>query len=196
MAFTTPGTAVAGDVLTAAFWNTNVRDNVNALKDEADAVGLVLVDSHSFTTAATIDRVGVFSAAYTSYRIIIRITALSVETNIAMRLLSGSTAATANYVGGGIFINTATGAVTGSALTTDRWNILLNRANDSLACDITNPNVAIRTNMLLAGSQGSGFGGFVFNSHTASTEYDGFRLLGLSGSPTYTGTVQTYGYRL
>lgn len=29
MAWTTPGTAVAGDVLTAAFWNTNVRDNLN-----------------------------------------------------------------------------------------------------------------------------------------------------------------------
>jgi hypothetical protein len=29
MAFTTPGTAVAGDVLTAAFWNSNVRDNLN-----------------------------------------------------------------------------------------------------------------------------------------------------------------------
>jgi len=27
MAWTTPGTAVAGDVLTAAFWNSNVRDN-------------------------------------------------------------------------------------------------------------------------------------------------------------------------
>jgi hypothetical protein len=30
MAFTTPGTAVAGEVLTAAFWNTNVRDNFSA----------------------------------------------------------------------------------------------------------------------------------------------------------------------
>jgi hypothetical protein len=29
MAFTTPGTAVAGDVLTAAFWNSNVRDNLD-----------------------------------------------------------------------------------------------------------------------------------------------------------------------
>jgi hypothetical protein len=27
MAWTTPGTATAGEVLTAAFWNTNVRDN-------------------------------------------------------------------------------------------------------------------------------------------------------------------------
>jgi hypothetical protein len=31
MAFTTPGTATAGEVLTAAFWNTNVRDNSNFL---------------------------------------------------------------------------------------------------------------------------------------------------------------------
>jgi hypothetical protein len=31
MAWTTPGTATAGDVLTAAFWNANVRDNLNVL---------------------------------------------------------------------------------------------------------------------------------------------------------------------
>jgi hypothetical protein len=31
MAWTTPGTATAGEVLTAAFWNANVRDNTTAL---------------------------------------------------------------------------------------------------------------------------------------------------------------------
>lgn len=31
MAWTTPGTATAGDVLTASFWNTQVRDNQNFL---------------------------------------------------------------------------------------------------------------------------------------------------------------------
>ena len=31
MAWTTPGTATAGEVLTAAFWNTNVRDNTSFL---------------------------------------------------------------------------------------------------------------------------------------------------------------------
>jgi hypothetical protein len=31
MAWTTPGTATAGEVLTAAFWNANVRDNSNHL---------------------------------------------------------------------------------------------------------------------------------------------------------------------
>ena len=32
MAWTTPGTAVAGDVLTAAFWNLQVRDNLATLR--------------------------------------------------------------------------------------------------------------------------------------------------------------------
>ena len=32
MAWTTPGTATAGEVLTAAFWNANVRDNSNDLR--------------------------------------------------------------------------------------------------------------------------------------------------------------------
>lgn len=31
MAWTTPGTAVAGEVLTASRWNTDVRDNTNQL---------------------------------------------------------------------------------------------------------------------------------------------------------------------
>jgi len=34
MAYTTPGTAVAGDVLTASFWNSNVRDNIAQLNSD------------------------------------------------------------------------------------------------------------------------------------------------------------------
>jgi len=33
MAWTTPGTAVAGSVLTSAFWNAQVRDNLNSHED-------------------------------------------------------------------------------------------------------------------------------------------------------------------
>lgn len=40
MAWTTPGTAVAGDVLTAAFWNTQVRDNSLALYGSIKRLGL------------------------------------------------------------------------------------------------------------------------------------------------------------
>jgi hypothetical protein len=38
MAWTTPGTAVAGDVLTAAFWNSNVRDNLNDVDTYVDPI--------------------------------------------------------------------------------------------------------------------------------------------------------------
>jgi hypothetical protein len=50
MPFTTPGTAVAGDVLTAAFWNSNVRDNMLFLP--RGVLGLATTTSY-FTTSAT-----------------------------------------------------------------------------------------------------------------------------------------------
>jgi hypothetical protein len=57
MAFTTPGTAVAGSVLTSAFWNTNVRDNTNALYQSAQRIGY-----QTRTTDATISATS-FAAA-------------------------------------------------------------------------------------------------------------------------------------
>jgi len=48
MAFTTPGTAVAGEVLTAAFWNTQVRDNINSLVVAGTALPTSPTDGESF----------------------------------------------------------------------------------------------------------------------------------------------------
>ena len=48
MAWTTPGTAVAGDVLTAAFWNLQVRDNMNSLVEAGTALPSSPVDQQSF----------------------------------------------------------------------------------------------------------------------------------------------------
>ena len=54
MAWTTPGTAVAGDVLTAARWNTDVRDNTLSL-----ARGIVaratITNSQNTTSASPVD---------------------------------------------------------------------------------------------------------------------------------------------
>jgi hypothetical protein len=38
MAWTTPGTATAGSVLTASFWNTQVRDNLNDIDTYVDPI--------------------------------------------------------------------------------------------------------------------------------------------------------------
>jgi hypothetical protein len=48
MAWTTPGTATAGEVLTAAFWNENVRDNFNAL----NTVGFLMGSASSTQTGS------------------------------------------------------------------------------------------------------------------------------------------------
>ena len=48
MAWTTPGTATAGEVLTAAFWNLQVRDNMNSLVEAGTALPSSPVDGQSF----------------------------------------------------------------------------------------------------------------------------------------------------
>jgi hypothetical protein len=48
MAWTTPGTAVAGDVLTASFWNLQVRDQLNSLVEAGTALPSSPVDGQSF----------------------------------------------------------------------------------------------------------------------------------------------------
>ena len=52
MPWTTPGTAVAGDVLTAAFWNLNVRDNLNAIYTAGTNV-VMGTDSTATTISST-----------------------------------------------------------------------------------------------------------------------------------------------
>ncbi len=52
MAFTTPGTAVAGDVLTAAFWNSNVRDNTDALYGNVRRLAYQTSTSNQTTTTS------------------------------------------------------------------------------------------------------------------------------------------------
>jgi hypothetical protein len=66
MAWTTPGTAVAGDVLTAAFWNSNVRDNTNAIYGAIRRLGYqerTTVYTNSATTVAS--AANIFSSSIT-----------------------------------------------------------------------------------------------------------------------------------
>lgn len=53
MAWTTPGTAVAGDVLTASFWNSNVRDNLNDHESRFKSYGTAVTRTTNTTSTAT-----------------------------------------------------------------------------------------------------------------------------------------------
>jgi hypothetical protein len=66
MAWTTPGTATAGEVLTAAFWNTNVRDNADALYQSAKRLGFVQsTSSYSVNQTTVAGASNVFSSSIT-----------------------------------------------------------------------------------------------------------------------------------
>jgi hypothetical protein len=73
MAWTTPGTAVAGNVLTAAFWNSDVRDNMNTLVASGTALPSSPGDGESFyyianATSGTVWHLRYRSAATGSYK--------------------------------------------------------------------------------------------------------------------------------
>lgn len=65
MPWTTPGTAVAGDVLTAAFWNSNVRDNLNTLRALANVNQTALTNAFTQTITTTYADVTGFSVSIT-----------------------------------------------------------------------------------------------------------------------------------
>jgi len=63
MAWTTPGTAVAGDVLTAAFWNSNVRDNSDALYQSTKRIAYIQrTTEYTSTATAVASATDVFSS--------------------------------------------------------------------------------------------------------------------------------------
>lgn len=204
MAWTTPGTAVAGDVLTAAFWNSNVRDNLNNLNTAgANSTGLVLIDSTSFTNSASIiPGSAVFSSTYESYMLVI--TGVSNDTSTRacyIRMRSGSTSASGAdyYIAFPGRESSNADASTAAAAQTSAYVGVFSRSSysSSMIITISNPY----TSTLTTGTSIHGFwehsnsrwytriGAF---HHGLGTSYDRFELLPTSGS---TGTVRTYGFR-
>jgi len=71
MAFTTPGTAVAGEVLTAAFWNTNVRDNMNSVANGLLNFAVTNTQTSLSTTLADITGLSVTWTAEASHNYLV-----------------------------------------------------------------------------------------------------------------------------
>ncbi len=205
MAWTTPATATAGSTaLTAAFWNTNVRDNLNAVGEHiltptsVAGTGVSLSGAKvTFSSATAVSVNGVFSAQYENYRINISTTASTVSalTHLRMRL-AGTDDATAtayrfsmlqsasagawlnlDFSGGASVINV------GYRQTTGRSHSIIN---------VFGPFQAAPTGFSVLGQYpGTPYTGG--GDHNVSTAYDGFSIL-LSPSGNFTGTLQVYGY--
>jgi hypothetical protein len=189
MAWTTPGTAVAGDVLTASLWNTNVRDNLNS-------VGAILVATSTFTASATIQITSCFSSSYQNYLIVGEYVHTVTNNGIYFNMLSATTPATgANYGNTAIEANAGGGPtrIYTSAQTKARIAYATNAGagRAGFTATIYAPNVATPTNVTSVTNAGSQYFQSIGATHIVSTSYDGIQFT--LDSDTLTGAIRVYG---
>lgn len=201
MPWTTPGTATAGEVLTAAFWNTQVRDNLDAL-DAAGAndVGLALLAAGNIASGGTnVDNI--FSSSYANYRLLIDCTTAS-GGDVRLRYRVGGVESSATEYRAQLLNTYSTSTVEGvptlqtGLLPIGAWG----SARQSFVIDIFGPAIAATTHAItrgvinyVAGTSTTvvGMGG---HRHTVSTAYDGLAI-GLTTGTYSSGTYRIYGYR-
>ena len=200
MAWTTPGTAVAGEVLEAAFWNEQVRDNSQYLKDEADDVGLVHITTESFTSASAVNVNNCFSATYNFYRVMLLLSGASSNGSILRTRLraSGSDSSTSYYFSG---IRTYNSSATISSWRGDNVTYFEHgytyAGRTILTLELYNPFEATNTPFTSVSTGDDNATGITTNQiagmHLSAVSYDGFSVFPSAGN--ITGVVRVYGYR-
>jgi hypothetical protein len=191
MAFTTPGTAVAGDVLTAAFWNSNVRDNSLEL---FNTMGLTHITTQSFTTASTVSINNCFSSSYSNYHVVIEhLSSEAAQTQaVRMRVAGADNTTASSYVRERLL--SVNQVVTGNSTTSDMFNSLApaNTLTSTAMFIFTRPFEAVDTGILSVAGRSTSIG-ISAGNHNQATSYDGFSFI--AGAGTMTGVIRVYGYR-
>jgi hypothetical protein len=184
-----------------------VKDGATAIESLGDAidsslnsitggknVGLVHINTTTFSAASTVSVDNVFTTTYDYYRVMIFLTAGS-NTYLNARLrVGGADNSTSNYASGqvyGAFGSTTLGNDNaGTTLTS--WRFGFSNPNVSMACDIFNPRLATNTqfngSLTRIDTQSTMNGSF-----NATTAFDGLTLLPAVG--TISGNIKIYGYR-
>jgi len=202
MATTTPN--YGWDVPTSTDYVKDGATAIETLGDDIDAslfsitsgknVGLVHINTATFSAQSAVNVNSVFTSAFDSYLVLVEATASSANQNLSARLrVSGTDASGSNYVRQGFrassgastagFSDTQTSFICGETNTTyrNRWELVFNQ-----------PASAVETTLQTRGSN-PGYVNILAASHTVTTAYDGFSIFPSGG--TITGTVRTYGYR-
>ena len=196
MAWTTPETAVAGEVLTAAWLNTNLRDNAEYLKDTQSSV---FIKSQSFSSAASVAVTDAFSASYSAYEIVFTSISGSTAAGLTAQMRSGaSTESSSNYR----IQQLATTSTTVTAVrqaASSGWNLFGLYSNLNSGASFTRvfkPFEAQRTSYINYSMYQGGAQIETYQSVgdlATSTSYDGLTLTPNSG--TISGSISIYGLR-
>jgi hypothetical protein len=159
--------------------------------------GLTLINTTSFSGVASQSINDVFSATYTNYRILLRLSATSVTTNVFFRLrVAGADSTAGNYYYMANYF-TSGGAdvpVNGGGLT--QWNLFQTATtaashSDILICAPFATNKVSATANTSAVNATQVFGGAWGGLFDLTTSFTGFSIIGESGN--LTGTIQVFG---
>jgi hypothetical protein len=200
MAWTTPGTAVAGNVLTAAFWNSDVRDNAAFLKAETDVVGLKFISSTALSGVTT-NISNVFSSTYDSYRVVISgISSASTTRTVSLRYRTSTDDSTAFYhwYEMALYATGSTGPAGAQSATSAKLTTTSTFGGGQIIFDVVNPNLPLTTTLTgTTFTYQSDIGSFVYRTigsiMNTATQYTGFTVFGVTDA--LSGTVKVYGYR-
>jgi hypothetical protein len=162
-------------------------------------VGLVPINTTTFTGITSTNISSVFSASYDNYRILVNIAQNSTFAANYIQLRTGVTTVTSNYDRRGVFLNSAS-TVSGSG-TAGETSLLIGQTGNGgrsfHTIDFANPFLTVPTMGTVVTADNDSGGGrdmfltSIFNSN--STSYESL-VLGCTAG-TITGTIRVYGYR-
>ena len=187
-------TYTAGEVLTAS----SLNDNLTYLDGKGS--GLVCVKAETaFSAASSVTADGVFTSAYTNYRVLVRYNT-STSNNVSFKLRAAAVDTSTNYNFQVLAVSST--SVTGTRSTSQTSAEFGQNSNGSFFClaslEISGPQLAEPTvyTSTVVDHDGSGYTTPSFLSYggnqSSSTAFDGINLLVATG--TMTGSYTIYGY--
>jgi hypothetical protein len=162
--------------------------------------GLTLLNTTSFSGVSSQSINDVFSATYTSYKVLIRLSAASALTNVFLRYrVSGADNSTGNYFYMANYDNYTSGTTPFTAASATQFNLYQRNTSVQSSNDLTFNNPFVSEKKTIIGTAFSennsvGFGGGWAGFFNATTSFTGFSLIGESG--TLTGNLAVYGFNV
>jgi hypothetical protein len=166
--------------------------------------GLTLVQTTTFTAAATLNVSSCFTSTFDNYRVVCSMKGASAGATITMRMLTGTTTQETNAIYFGAYVETTSGSPTNTAVgsngttSMDLGSVFATSAKYwGQTFDFINPNVFGGTQITFQGHFLNQAGGFVTRqgalTMNSNTQYTGFCFLASTGN-LEGGTVKVYGY--